>query len=303
VSLIATTDEYWIEREQPAMGSSAHIVAGDAEPALLDWAGAELERLERCWSRFRPDSELAMLHAAGGAWTTVSAPMLLALTCARDLYDATARRFDPTIRAALEHAGYDRSFALVATDAPGADGRVAVPGYDRVEIDGDAARVRIPSDVRVDLGGLGKGLAADLVARGLVERGARSALVSLGGDMRARGEAPDGRWMIPVEHPFDESRVAFHLPLTDGALVTSTTRIRAWTRGGVRRHHILDPATGDSTRTAIAAVVASAPDAWWAEGIAKAVIVAGLDDGIALAHRNDVRVWCFIEDGGVVEGR
>jgi thiamine biosynthesis lipoprotein len=226
--------------------------------------------------------------------------MLLALTCADDLYRATAGRFDPTIRAALEAAGYDRSFEVVVPD--GAPVEVAAaPGFDRIAIDVASARARIPVGATVDLGGLGKGLAADLVARGLVQRGARSALVDLGGDLRAYGEAPDGAWSVPVEHPLDGSRVAFHHPLANGALVTSTTRMRAWKRGGLRHHHIVDPVSGDCTRTNVAAVVAASADAWWAEGIAKAIIVAGVEEGIALASANDVHVWCFLDDGRVVE--
>jgi thiamine biosynthesis lipoprotein len=300
----ALITDYWSQRELRSMGCRAHLIVGDADDALLDWAGAELERLEQCWSRFRDDSELAHVHNGAGTWVAVSPALLLAFTCAADLHRATAGRFDPTIRAALEAAGYDRTFECVAADATDNPPNVhlgAAPGFDCVEIDAARARVHIPVGVSIDFGGLGKGLAADLVARGLVQRGARSALVNLGGDMRACGEAPDGAWTIPVEHPLDPSHVAFHQPLADGALVTSTTRIRAWHRGGVQRHHIVDPATGDSTRTTIVAVVAAAADAFWAEGIAKAIIVAGAEDGFSLAPTNGVRTWCFLENGNVVE--
>jgi thiamine biosynthesis lipoprotein len=300
VSLISHTAEYWSQRELHAMGCRAHVIAADADDALLDWATSELERLEQCWSRFRADSELALLHERAGEWVAVSPALLLALTCADDLYRATAGRFDPTVRAALEAAGYDRTFELVAPVGESVE-VAAAPGFDRVEIDPPNERVRVPRGVSVDLGGLGKGLAADLVARGLVQRGARSALVDLGGDIRVRGAAPDGAWSIPVEHPLDASHVAFHHPLADGALITSTTRIRAWNRGGRRRHHIVDPASGECTGTAVAAVVAAATDAWWAEGIAKSIIVAGIDDGLPLARANNVRVWCFLDDGRVVE--
>src|SRR5882762_1423038 len=98
------------------MGSEAHIVVGDAPDGVADWAAAELERLEQCWSRFRSDSELVHLNSRAGEWVDVSASMLLVLTCAADLHRATAGRFDPTIIDALEAAGYDRTFELVARD-------------------------------------------------------------------------------------------------------------------------------------------------------------------------------------------
>jgi thiamine biosynthesis lipoprotein len=163
-----------------------------------------------------------------------------------------------------------------------------------VQIDTETARVRLPAGVRIDLGGVGKGLAADIVAAGLVDRGARTALVSLGGDLRACGEPPpDGAWCVPVEDPRDDRRVAFTHDLATGALVTSTTQMRTWSRGGRVLHHIVDPATGDSARTGVLAVVATAPDAWWAEGVAKAIVIAGADAGLELARRNCVDTWIF----------
>jgi thiamine biosynthesis lipoprotein len=229
--------------------------------------------------------------------------MLLALTCARDLHLYTDGRFDPTILDALERAGYDRTFEDVIRERGfAADGApLAAPGFAWVELDVDAARVRIPRGVRVDLGGVGKGLAADLVTLGLVDRGARSALVSLGGDMRARGEAPDGAWRVPVEDPLESSRTAFVHPVADAALVSSTRRIRTWKRAGRDVHHIIDPRTGESTRTPVVAVVAEALDAWWAEGVAKAIIVAGVDEGVVLARATGVHAWLFLDDGRMIE--
>jgi thiamine biosynthesis lipoprotein len=108
-------------------------------------------------------------------------------------------------------------------------------------------------------------------------------------------------WNIPVVDPFADDRILFRVPLTDGAIVTSTTRIRRWTRADREFHHIVDPATGDPTRTGVAAVVASARDAWWAEGIAKAIIVGGIDAGIQLAVDARVRVWMFLDDRTTIE--
>lgn len=298
--------DYWSRRVVRAMGCRAHVIAGDTPPGVVDWAVDELERLEQCWSRFRSRSELTQLNATAGTgnWVEVSASMLLALTCAADLHTATDARFDPTILDALERAGYDRTFEALTPDGPvdrvhpaaGLDHR----GFGRIEIDAEESRVRVGAGARIDLGGVGKGLAADLVARGVVDRGAASVLVGLGGDLRARGEPPAGTWNVPVLDPFDESRTAFHVPLADGALVSSSTRIRAWTRNGRRYHHLIDPATGDSARTGIAAVVTAARDAWWAEGIAKSIIIAGLDAGVRLARDADVQAWIFLDDGSTV---
>jgi thiamine biosynthesis lipoprotein len=300
--MLTRATDYWVERRAHAMGSSAHLVVGDAPDGVCDWALEELERLEQCWSRFRADSELARVNAHAGEWTDVSGPMLLALGCAATLHAHTHGHFDPTIIAALERVGYDCTFEAVARDC--ADPPLSsepAPGFDAVVIDEEASRVLLPRGTRLDLGGVAKGLAADLIARGLVDRGARSALVGLGGDLRARGETPPDGWNVPVEDPLDPARVAFHRDLDNDAIVTSTTRIRTWTRGGGSYHHLIDPATGTSSQTGIAAVVAAANDAWWAEGIAKAIIVGGLETAPVLARDADVHAWVFLDDGEVRE--
>jgi FAD:protein FMN transferase len=301
---IDVRDQYWQERVARAMGTEAHVVVGDAPAGVTEWAFAELERLEQCWSRFRVDSELARVNAARGSWIDVSESMLLALTCAADLHDASAGAFDPTIIDALEAAGYDRTFESVVSDSDAATlvPLRPAPGFACVEIDEARSRVRLPRGTRVDLGGVGKGLAADLIARGLVDRGARTVLVGMGGDLRARGTPPPaGWWDVPVLDPFDETRVAFRFPLARGAIVTSTTRIRSWTRGGRERHHLVDPTTGDAARTGVTAVVAAAPDAWWAEGIAKSIIVAGVTRGQEVARAAGVHAWTFLDDGRMIE--
>jgi thiamine biosynthesis lipoprotein len=296
---------YWTRRCAAAMGSTAEVVLGDASDDVMSWVFSEIERLEQCWSRFRQASELSALNARAGEWVPVSASMLLLLTCAADLHRETEGRFDPTVLDALERVGYDRSFELVAPDGdPVPGGGDPAPGFAFVEIDADGSRARMPRGVRLDLGGIGKGLAADLVARGAIDRGARSVFVSLGGDQRARGEPPpDGAWQVPVENPFDEARAAFVYPVVDGALVTSTRRFRVWRRGDRVYHHIIDPRSGDSAWTPVVAVVAASRDAWWAEGIAKSVMIAGVEEGVALARSTGVHAFLFLEDGTTVETR
>jgi len=270
------------------MGSTATVIVGDAEPELVDWAMRELERLEQSWSRFRPDSDLSLLNGSQNEWVAVPPLLVLALERAAQLWDATQGAFDPTILPALEAVGYDRSFDAMTKDDPAPPARGAVPGFDHVDLDAAAHRARLRG-VRLDLGGIGKGLAADLIAEGLVDRGARSALVSLGGDMRVAGDAPEGGWMIPVERP--DGSTWFTHPLACGALVQSTCSLRAWTRGGHRVHHIIDPRTTAPALTDVDTAVVAGAEAWWAEGFAKAAIILGRVRGLALLAAHDLRGW------------
>ena len=153
-------------------------------------------------------------------------------------------------------------------------------------VDRERCTITLPDDVALDLGGVGKGLAADIVANGLVERGAAGACVGLGGDVRVAGVSPvGGTWPIRVEDPFDESRTLCTRDLCDAAIVTSTTRFRRWSRGGRSMHHLIDPFTGAPAARGVTAVVVQADEAWWAEGVAKAALVAGVERGLELLER------------------
>ena len=299
VEMSVSANPYWTQREVPAMGSTATVMVGGGDTSAVEWALDELAFLERTWSRFRPDSDLCQMNARAGEWTAVTPTLLLALDRARTVWESTAGRFNPAVLPALEAAGYDTTFDLVrCSDGPPPEsGRVA--DFGDVEIDLGAGAVRLPSDVRIDLGGIGKGLAADLVAEGLVDRGADSALVCVGGDIRAAGQAPSRPWAVPVEDPCCDGRTVFTHALDTGAIVTSTTRMRTWTRGAERLHHLIDPRTGLPADSGVCAVVVAGAEAWLSEGLAKAALIAGVDQGGALLRGANVQGWFFLEDGSM----
>jgi thiamine biosynthesis lipoprotein len=282
------------------MGSTAELViVGNKGTELSDWAIARIEQLEALWSRFRPESELNRIcRLAGAGPVPASAETLEVIGHAVALWYVTDGRFDPTIRAALEACGYDQTFRLVAPNGPAAPATHSAPGCEGVRIDREHGTVALPAGLRLDLGGIGKGFAADLVATGLVERGAVGACVALGGDVRVAGHAAGAAaWLIPIEDPRDESRKLGTRALVDQAVVTSTTRFRRWRRGDTVMHHLIDPATGAPARRGVGAVVAQADDAWWAEGVAKAALVAGADDGLDLLERLGIAAVIVGDDG------
>lgn len=292
----------WAHHAGRAMGSDLAILAwGEHPDVALRWAIDETERLEACWSRFRPASELSALNASAGHGPFACSPLLwAAVSRAAIAWQRTDGLFDPTVHDALVRLGYDRPFRSMAAAAPGRPAAVPAPGFHDVALDADGRRVTLPAGVALDLGGIGKGLAADVLVTGLVDRGATSAEVSMGGDLRALGPGPDDddAWWTEVRHPAD-GRVLFRFPVADEALVQSTRLIRRWERGGTPLHHVVDPRTGWPVDNGIDCVIATAPETWWAEVVAKAVFVAGEADGLALAQRLGVDAWVVRTDGTV----
>ena len=137
-----------------------------------------------------------------------------------------------------------------------------------------------------DPGGIGKGLAADLVSAELLAAGAEGVLVNLGGDLRVRGRGPDqGDWPLSVADPFRPDVELLRLAIGDGALATSSRLLRRWrNRRGIEMHHLLDPATGAPTDTDVVAVTVLAGDAWWAEALTKALFTVDAERGLGHVH-------------------
>ena len=285
-----------------AMGSTVQIAVTDAHHGVEAWAATRLAEMERCWSRFDPSSELSLLNARDGSGPQSASERLCeAVDAAVCLWRATDGWFDPTTLDALKDAGYDRTFSqLRGRDVPGAKRNTEpTPTPSGVVVDHERGSITLPAGVRLDLGGVGKGLAADHLARELVEQGASGACVSVGGDVAVAGVAVDCGWMIPVTSPLDPERVHWNVPLRQGAIVQSSRLVRTWTQGGEARHHLIDPHTGAPSTSSVAGVVVIADRAWWAEGVAKAALLAGPVGGVALIERLATGGWIVRADGTV----
>ncbi|MFT4034455.1 MAG: FAD:protein FMN transferase [Patulibacter sp.] len=276
---------------------------GHAEQRL-DRAEAILAEFDARLSSFRPDSELCALNADPAAAVPAS-PMMLRF--AEAVHWAGRRSdglVDATLLDAVEAAEYHEQWPLGERDAsrhrlhdtPATVGGSHAP----VEARGDwrlvAARddaVHRPPGVRLDSGGLGKGLAADLAATAL--RGATSWMVDCGGDLRVGGTARRPR-AIDVLSPEDPSQVVHRLYVTSGGVATSGVR-RRWGGGEHATHQLIDPRTGLPARTDLLQVTALAPTALEAEVLAKtAMLRGGANAHAALTHGGVV-----VHESGVVE--
>jgi thiamine biosynthesis lipoprotein len=188
------------------MGTVCHVVVREGPESLVSKAEEEVHRLERLWSRFRVDSEISRLNAADGAWVGLSSETLELLGRAEVAWRALGGWFDPFMGRELVAAGYDRDFHLLTpsghrptpVDTTGATASVAPVrrhgNGDASPLDLELGSARLRDGVAFDPGALGKGFAADVVSRQLLGSGAAGALVNLGGDLRARGAAPEGGW-------------------------------------------------------------------------------------------------------------
>jgi len=283
------------------MGSAVHLLVSGADLDLLERARSRLEQLESRWSRFLDDSELCRVNAAAGRPVRVSSDTAQVVRRCIEAWRVTGGLFDPAVLAAVESAGYDRSFERMEateTNRAAATATQPSPGCAGIDVDGDT--VRAPAGVRLDLGGIGKGYAADQVAYELRQAGATGACVNLGGDVRVSGPTDGGTgWAIGITDPFDEAANLTTVTLDEGAVATSSRLRRRWRRGDEELHHLIDPRTGEPAQSSLVAVTVVAAQAHWAEILAKAALIAGSDAGRRLLEDNGLSALLVSEDGDI----
>jgi FAD:protein FMN transferase len=269
-------------RTWAALGTTCTVLV--TSPAALDLAcaavEAELEVIDATYSRFRPDSELTRLNRSAGRPIVVTPLLAEAISIALRAARLTEGAVDPTVGRTVRALGYDRDYAHVAgRDMPLVVRIEAVPGWRAIEFQPATRCVALPRGVELDLGSVGKALAADRAAAAAHGASGCGVLVGLGGDIATAGLGPVSGWPVLVT---DDSAAPADGPgevvqLSGGAIATSSTMVRRWTQGGIQRHHLIDPATSlpvvSPWRTA-SVVADSCVDA---NTVATAAIVKGVE--------------------------
>jgi FAD:protein FMN transferase len=280
VSLAPQGDEHRL-REACFGGEVAISLSGPRAPERGAEAINQLHEIDRRLSRFRTDSELSLLNSNPREVVPAS-PLLL------DLVEAimaagvrTGGLVDGTLLDELERAGYVNSMSAGASPLPRESqpapeartvGRERTADWSDLAVHRTEGEVRRPPGLRIDSGGLGKGLAADRVAAGLSE--CPTFCVDCSGDMLIGGTSGQPR-IVRVKHPFT-AEIVCEFELAEGGVATSGITRRAWFgEDGRPRHHLIDPRTGEPARTGVIQATALAPTATEAEVLAKAALLAG----------------------------
>lgn len=296
-----------------AMGSTVQIIA-TGQPARAEriaaWAATRVDELEQRWSRFLSTSEVSQINASPGTPVAVSWETIELFERALVARKMSGGRFDPTMLRAINQTGYDCTYVSIPIPAGLTQTDIRPIQFGEILVDRGARTVCVSTDIGFDPGGIGKGLAADLVAVEMIERGARGALVNLGGDIRCLGHGPaDGAWVIEVGD--EVAGVATRIvELSEGAIASSTRSRRHWVRregnGLVEAHHLLDPMTGhpaESAATLVTVIASNCADAEW---LATAIAAAGElpDDRSVLGEATVLLTDCdgtYTEHGPVGE--
>lgn len=185
---------------------------------------AAVDRVDGEMSTWKPASDLSRVNAAPpGKWIRVPANLFAVVEAALGIGEASGGAFEIGVGDAVEAFGFGAS---AASPDPA---RIAIlpaafaPAAERIELDHAGRRMRKRAPVRLDLSGIAKGFGVDELGRALDRHGVENYLVSIDGEVRARGGKPDGTaWAVGIERPDRSTRgAAGVVALVDGAIATS----------------------------------------------------------------------------------
>jgi FAD:protein FMN transferase len=291
---------YKIEFHAMGCRMSALLETSPDKKEVLGQVPAWFEEWEAVLSRFRPESELNRINARAGLPLKISPTLFNVLRLAQKMERASSGLVTPVILPALESAGYTQSFE------PGQHYNpllplIPQPNADLAEMDLDAShqRVTLPPGMRLDLGGVAKGWAAQQAMQRLQRYGA--ALVDAGGDIASSAALINHqRWPVAIRHPLDEAASLGVLWLGAAGVATSGKDFRRWKCNGIWYHHIIDPRTGQPAHTDLLTVTVVAPNVMQAEMAAKTIFILGSRSGLDwLTRRPHLAALLVFEDGSI----
>lgn len=294
------TDASPIDRSFGVMSSPAFVQVHGGTEAMADGAVARLQELERLWSRFLPDSDITRANRSSGTAVPVHPDTLAVVARGIEAWKQTGGLFDITMLADLLRMGYTNS---IVDNSPAPKVNAHRTGTTpEIVVDYAAGTLLVPAGSGIDLGGIGKGMAADIVAEELIEQGAAGAVVNVGGDLVVLGTpATDMSWLLGIEDPLHPPHHVAHLRVVSGGAATSGTSQRHWTAAdGEQVHHIVHPANRRSSHTDVVAATVLAADAATAEAFSTAVMMGDRHQGIALVERVGLAALLVCDDGEVL---
>lgn len=287
-----------------AMDTYCSLTAhGKQAVEALSAAEAELYRLDSMFSRTSETSPVSDVNRQAGAMEVcVPEELYELIASAAALSERTGGAFDSTV-APLMNLWDFKSESPRVPDLSDIQKLLPLVGWENVQLsqETNVVRLLLPG-MQIDLGGIAKGYASERLAAMMREYGVSSALLSLGGNIAAVGQKPDGTpWQVGVQDPRNPEKIIGIISAEDCFLITSGDYQRGFFIGDQRYHHILDPETGyPAARGLISATVVS-KDGTSADALSTALIVRGTEGAIDLWRASDdFEAVLVTEDGRVL---
>ena len=280
-----------------AVTQSEFLLGTTCVLTLMDWeagtdtdqvfkeAFALIDSLEQALSVNIDISDISRINVAGKDGFIPEKMVLDVLHEALEIANLSDGRFDPSIGALVKLWGIGTDDAAVP-DAGDLQDALATIDYKKIRITPEGKVFLEKPGMRLDLGGIAKGYAADRIKSLLKEEGILSAIINLGGNVLVLGNKKTGEpWNIGIQDP-RELRGEFLgiLSVGEKAIVTSGVYERFFMEDGIRYHHIIDTGTGYPVTNGIISTSIIHSESLIADGLSTALFAMGAEEGMKLAN-------------------
>ncbi len=263
----------------------------------LDNASEEIQRLDALLSISSPTSDILKANETGEADLSNDTQTLL--EAALTYYNKTGGLFDITIEPVMEAWGFpSQNYRVPSSDELSA----LLAHVDASQISLEGNHVTLPSDIRLDLGGIAKGFTSSRVMDIFRQSGVVSGIISLGGNVQALGAKPDGSaWRVGIIDPRDLNSNFAVVEITDEAVITSGAYQRYFEQDGKHYHHIIDPRTGYPSDSGLSSVTIISKDGTQADALSTSLFIMGAEDASDFwqQHRDEFDTIMMADDGTV----
>ena len=302
VSVSAGTPPIVVKRAQMHMGTLVSITAvapsQEIAQTSIEAGFREIKRLEQLLSTWIQTSELSQVNAAAGQHAVAIGPETL---------DLVLRSLE---MAGLTEGGFNIAVGP-AVEAWSVTERQRIPSqkelqalkplvdWTTIKVDRQAHTIFLPKPgMRIDVGGIGKGYAADRTVVVMKKAGAQGGVVALSGDIKTFGDLPGmNGFPVGIRHPRQEGALVATIDLKNEAISTAGDYERYFEQDGIRYHHILDPVSLEPARKCQSVTVIAA-EGTVADGLDTGIFVLGPERGMALVERLPDVEAVIIDDHG-----
>lgn len=232
----------------------------------------EILRLEALFNANDPDSKVSELNQSG---FVEDEDVFKVLEGALKVSQSTDGALDPSVYPLVEEWGFiSRDFRI--PDKSTIDELLQHVDYTQIALNFN--RTYIPEKMKLDLGAVAKGYAADRAKEILAENEVKSAILNLGGTVAAVGTKPDGSdWKVGISDPESTGGYFATVTLRDRIVATSGSYERYFEQDGKRYCHILDPKTGMSADSGVVSVSIISDNGLYCDALSTALFVMGAE--------------------------
>jgi len=273
---------------------------------------ALLAEVNQSLSTYIDSSVISTINAGSlpGEWFDTDEHFRIVFERSREIYGLTGGAFDPSVGPLVSAFGFGPDLMDVVPDSSIIDSLVGLVDFESFLLSdsGDSLQ-KGNGGASLDFSAIAKGYGVDVISEFFDARGTNDYFVEIGGEVRTRGQHPEGRpWRVGIERP---SESALSDPTTqeivqlgDAAMATSGNYRNFYVSDGQKYVHTIDPATGYPKISSLLSASVTASSCMTADGLATAFMVMGAERAMAIVEADPTLEAFFVvagEDGAFLE--